>query len=309
VKSRALRTHLRALAAGAGVAAVLFAVTAAESAPTNGGAASITDAGGAALASGGSQTAFNLKLPASPADRCSADSATGNTNVYGYIVPSATDPASLTFNPDDGPSSGFPLYKIDGTPDNAQNTGPGTGQVVAAQFNFDKFSTDGSGNTKFTLPVGTYNIGVACWKSTTASLDKYWNTTITFVASNSDPNKETWTAAASTGTTTTVAGVTTTTVAGATTTTVHSGSTTTTVSGGSTTTTTAASGSTTSTTRASTVSGNSTTATTIDPSLARSGRSFGPQILLAGVLVYLGALVLAANRRHHWASKLLASRR
>ena len=222
----------RKLATGVVLSAVLggglaFMLAGGATAATNGGSAVISNpATGNPLPSGGSQTAFTIKLPANPGDRCSADSATGNTNVYSYIVPIGTDPSGLTFDPDAGPSAGFPLYKTDGSAYIAQNTGSGTGQVLPATFNFDLFSINGSGGTKFTLPAGDYNLGLACWKSTTSTLDKFWNTTLTFTASGSDPNGEVWgpfvppttTTTAPSTTTTTIA--TTTTVAPTTTTTV-----------------------------------------------------------------------------------------
>jgi hypothetical protein len=262
------------LAAALGTGLAFMAVNGASAAGTNGGAAVISNPGtGQPLASGGSQTAFTLKLPASPGDRCSADSATGNTNVYSYIVPIGTDPSGLTFDPDQGPNTGFSLYKTDGTPYIAQNTGAGTGQVLPATFNFDFFSINGSGGQKFTLPAGDYNVGLACWKSNTNTEDKFWNTTLTFTASQSDPNGEVWGPVVPPTTTTTVAPTTTTiatttTVAPTTTTTIATTTTvapTTTTTVAPTTTTTVAPTTTTTVPRTTTTVGPTTTTTTPPP--------------------------------------------
>ena len=104
-------------------ATALVAVAAAQllasdaNAATNGGALAIVNpANGQALPSGGSQTAFTFDLPASPADRCSGDSAAGGYFVYSYITPAANNPNNLTFT-SSGPvsPSGSFAYTLVGT--------------------------------------------------------------------------------------------------------------------------------------------------------------------------------------------------
>ena len=84
--------------------------------PDFGGAASGTRAGdavptdpstNATVTSGGSSTAWTLKLPGGAA--CSGDTATQAFHVYSFVVPAAVDPGTLTFNPSTGPSQGYPL--------------------------------------------------------------------------------------------------------------------------------------------------------------------------------------------------------
>jgi len=170
------------LAIAAGLALSLFGMSAAYGAGSRAGDATITDPShaGAPLASGSQGTTFSIALPAAAA--CSGTAA-GNPSyhVYGFIIPAASDPLAMTFDPVNGPSSpALPLFDTSGTqygPANPATSPPG--QVInIPSFNWSKFtSTD--------IPAGNYRVGIACAVSSTnpASMDKYWDVPMTFDAS------------------------------------------------------------------------------------------------------------------------------
>jgi hypothetical protein len=177
----------RAVAAGAtfaGAVAIL-GVSTAWALGTLAGPAQVVNSGGVSqLNAGGSNTAFQLRLPGQ--SHCSGDTATGGYNVYSYIVPVGTDPGTLTFDSANGPNNNpnaFPLVDTFGTPYNAANTAPNTGAIYpsgAPTFNFAVFSTT-------QLPPGTYNIGLECATKTGAA-DVYFNNKINIIADATDPN-------------------------------------------------------------------------------------------------------------------------
>jgi hypothetical protein len=179
-------------------------VLAASGAWANGvlaGSATVTAQDGKTpISGGGSSTPWTFQLPSGAA--CSKDTFTGQYHVNGYLVPSTTDPATLSFNssgPVD-PKGGlaYPLVDNTGSPYVAAATAPNTGLVnQTPTLNYAIFSIDNAhppGNTNAVLPAGTYNIGIACsTNATTNNGDKFWNAQVTFTASASDPNGETWT--------------------------------------------------------------------------------------------------------------------
>ena len=147
--------HVVAVMVGCVVAALfLFGTTSAGADGTNGGAAVPTDPGdNLPLTTGGSATSWTLNLPAQAA--CSGDTASGGFHVYSYVVPSSVDPATLTFNPSTGPSSGNPLVDTTGTAYMAANTATITGQVIQVpNFNWSLFATTDQGGTKIVLAPG-----------------------------------------------------------------------------------------------------------------------------------------------------------
>jgi hypothetical protein len=145
----------------------------------------------ASVTSGGSSTAWTLKLPSGAA--CSGDTATHAYHVYSFIVPAAVDPGTLVFNPSTGPSQGLPLVDATGSSFMAANTAQTTGQVVQVPaFNLTLFATTDQGGARLALPPGYYNVGLAC-ANTLGQGDKYWSSQFTFVANTSDPNGEVWT--------------------------------------------------------------------------------------------------------------------
>jgi len=173
--------------------------------------------GGAVLTTGGSATPFVLTFGSaatqSPAF-CTGYTATGGYQVQTYMVPASVAPDSLTFDSSGPTPSGLganfrqPLYSDAGqTPlvnlNTAQATAAG-GQIVGLQTVSLGAFFPGD------IPPGTYNVGVMCTRtqSGATTLDRYWNTTLSVVTSQSDsPAQITWTAgSASTSTTTTVAG-------------------------------------------------------------------------------------------------------
>ena len=198
--------------------------------PIPGQVVSVTS--GKASATPATDTKWALSLT-SPDNKCPGDGLAG-FKWSTYIVPSAVDVATLTYNnfgpvPPAGVSSVFPLYSnVGSSPQINKLPGIGDGLVTGtpAEYSFSALV----GLTP-PLPNGSYKIGYACHKD--GQTERYWQREITIT--NSTATGFDFTVAAAPTTTTTVAGsTTTTTVAGSTTTTV-AGSTTTTT--GSTTTT------------------------------------------------------------------------
>src|SRR5262249_28279422 len=122
----------------------------------SGDAAAINPSTNLVVPSGGSSTSFTLGLPAVTTQAlCTHDTATFGYHVYSFIVPAATDPGTLTFNPSTGPSSGFPLVDTTGSAYVAANTAAVTGQIInIPTFNFNLFATTSMGGTKLVLAPG-----------------------------------------------------------------------------------------------------------------------------------------------------------
>lgn len=192
------------------VSAALLPVASANvaGAEAKSGAAMIVDPKtGDALTSGGSQSTWALKLPRPTEDRCSGDSASDAFFSYSYLVSGSVAPDSLELNPDTGVSPvpgkiAYPLIDNFERPYISRNVAPETGQVnPGSGFTFKRLSVDGKRPGTFGLPVGTYNLGFACWDANARQLDRFWNLEVTFTASTSDPNGLVWRAAASSGAT------------------------------------------------------------------------------------------------------------
>jgi hypothetical protein len=171
---------------------------------TNAGNATIVDptkTGRPVLTAGGSHTIFSINLPQRAA--CSKDTASARFHIYGYIVPSGTNPGGLTWDAN-GPVLPLPapdndthtLYDTTGSPYVAVNTAITTGQipVPVPDFNWANYSLTGTvnGSQTLTLPAGPYNVGIACVTSTSTT-DKFWNARLTFSANSGDRNGESWT--------------------------------------------------------------------------------------------------------------------
>ncbi len=195
IASRAIAVSAVAVIACAGLIVGLAQAAFASGGVRAGDAIPINPATLAAIPSGGSATAWTLRLPAQAA--CSGDTANQGYHVYSFLVPTSVDPSTLTFNPSTGPSSGFPLVDTTGSAYLAANTATTTGQVIQIpNFNFNLFATTDQGGTKIPTPPGNYRYGIAC-ANTNGQADKYWDREVSFTASNSDPNGETWAAFAS----------------------------------------------------------------------------------------------------------------
>ncbi len=191
--------------------------------PTPGQVVSVTS--GKASATPATDTKWALSLT-SPDNKCPGDGLAG-FKWSTYMVPSAVDVATLTYNnagpvAPTGVSVAYPLYSAVGSsPQINKNPGIGDGLVTGtpAEYSFSALV----GLTP-PLPNGTYKIGYACHKD--GQTERFWQREITIT--NSTATGFDFTVSAAPTTTTTVAGSTTTTVAGSTTTTV-AGSTTTTI--------------------------------------------------------------------------------
>lgn len=133
-----------------------------------------------------SSTPFQIALPSGAA--CSGDTTGSGYHIYGYLVPSTTDPASLTYNAV-GPNGGLPLITPQGLY-SAKNTVPTTGEIPEPTPSMSFGTNYGAFGT--TLKAGTYNIGISCVTSAGVA-DNFWNGQVTFAASTSDPNGYTYT--------------------------------------------------------------------------------------------------------------------
>ncbi len=154
------------------------------------------------LNSGGSQTEFTFKLPAGAA--CSGDTADKNFHIFSYIADATAypDPGALAYTPDGpipvGAGVVYTLYQTTGSPYVNKTAAPISGFVQnLPRFDFNLYSIDGRATSTapdgtFTLPAGTYNVGIACAKPDGTG-DKYWNTKLVFTADAGDPNGATWT--------------------------------------------------------------------------------------------------------------------
>lgn len=171
----------------------------------SGAAAFIEPATNNALPSGGSQTEWSLKLPSPPASNCSGDSANDAYFVYSYIASASVDPADLTFNPSTGPDAiagqlALPLIDAAGKPYISANTALESGQVMpGTRYTFSRLRAAGAtgaplppGAAFADLPMGSYNVGIACWDANSRTADKFWNTTVAVAANSTDPNGFTW---------------------------------------------------------------------------------------------------------------------
>lgn len=173
---------------------VLCAAPANASASTLGGTATITDTSGNTLASGGSTTLFSVSLPAQAA--CSGDTASDGYHVFSYLVPQGTSPTTVSFSSGD-PSTGYGFFSSTGTYYGAANTAPTTGDVISIpDFEWGPAVTNYSLLSALLYNGGTSGVwegGIACANSSGAVTD-YWNTEITFTASQSDPGGFVWAA-------------------------------------------------------------------------------------------------------------------
>jgi hypothetical protein len=205
---------------------------------------------GQPITSGGSASVFALQLPVGAA--CTGDSASSDYRIQSYMVPSAVDPATLTFGLQGplplgtGAAYRQPLF----TPQGVRVVNVLTGIAVPAGGpgpipTLPAFNFSAAPFAAGIVAPGTYNVGIACTRGGGTVLDRYWNVVMNFAADSSDsPSGLTWTvpqvdppgsSTTSSSTTTTVAGGATTTIAGGATTTIAGGATTT-VAGGATTT-------------------------------------------------------------------------
>lgn len=202
-----------AMASAAGL--VVLSTPASVEAGVRAGAAEIVSPlSGSPLRSGGSRTAFRVKLPHGAA--CKGDSARAGYRVQTYLVPETVDPGSLTFDasgpaPVDGEFRA-PLYDTTANQGSHANKltaeaspagGPGTIIQPLPAFDFAAFDPA----LGFAFPPGVYNVGVACTLGppSLTQQEKHWNTVMRMTADPTDPGParirwETTAAAGSTAT-------------------------------------------------------------------------------------------------------------
>jgi hypothetical protein len=201
LKTRAIGAKVAAVTAIAVGSLATLGVPAASANGTSAGNATIINPStNQPLNAGGSQTLWSIKLP--PQAHCTKDTAANSYHVSGYMVPASVDPSTLSFT-SSGPTDptnnalDYPLVDQFGSSYVFANTAPTTGQVIQIPtFNYNSWSIDGTVTGTAPLPAGVYNVGIGCSTSAaTNNGDVFWNVQVTFTASGTDPNKETWTAA------------------------------------------------------------------------------------------------------------------
>lgn len=209
------RTKRTAAAMASAVGLVVLCTPASVDAGVRAGAAEIVNpSSGSPLRSGGSRTAFRVKLPNGAA--CRGDSARAGYRVQTYLVPATIDPGGLAFDAT-GPSPvegefRAPLYDTTANQGSHVNQltveaspagGPGTIIQPLPAFDFAVFDPAFG----FPFTPGVYNVGVACTLGppSPTQQDKHWNTVMRVTADPTDPGPakirwETISAAGSTAT-------------------------------------------------------------------------------------------------------------
>ena len=135
-------------------------------------------------------TVFSANLPSGAA--CPGDTASNAYHVYSFLVPTGTDPASVSFA-SNGPSLGNGGYFDNSGYQGPFNTAVKTGQVVGLPNDL-QWSTY-PGPVSDLTGTKSWDAGWACADGK-GVVQRYWDQQVTFTASTSDPNKFTWTATA-----------------------------------------------------------------------------------------------------------------
>jgi hypothetical protein len=197
-----MRKHLKRVMAGASGFALVAAVAPVLMATPAGAVGTSQGAVTLGTTSGDSTTNFTVSLPAFSA--CAEDSAAGGWTVTSFMVPTAVDLTTLTFD-SGGPTPASiggayadfrqPLWNVGGDAYlsrqtvNASPPDPSGPIQQPGTFDFDPGYSAGD------IPAGTYNIGIACVDETTA-IQQFWSTPITVTANPADPGTAdiSWTA-------------------------------------------------------------------------------------------------------------------
>jgi hypothetical protein len=197
-----MRKHLKKVMAGATGFALVAAVAPVLVASPAGAVGTSQGAVTLGTTSGDSTTDFTVSLPAFSA--CAEDSAAGGWTVTSFMVPTAVDLTTLTFD-SGGPTPASiggayadfrqPLWNVGGDAYlsrqtvNASPPDPSGPIQQPGTFDFDPGYSAGD------IPAGTYNIGIACVDETTA-IQQFWSTPITVTANPADPGTAdiSWTA-------------------------------------------------------------------------------------------------------------------
>jgi hypothetical protein len=180
------RVAAASVALAATFAATWLAGTPAALAASDNGRMTITGQDGTSSLNGGaSASVFSVSLPADA--KCPGDTAHKGYLVDSYVVPVGTDLNSLTFV-GGYPNVGVDLITTEGVPWVANYTQPfsATMPLPFPAFSWSRYDHE----TKY-LPMGTYNVGIACADEHNRIVS-YWNTQVRFTASSTDPGGFTW---------------------------------------------------------------------------------------------------------------------
>ena len=176
---------VRAFLSGMAVSGIMVGLSTNASGAAKGGAAEIVQTDGTTpQVTGGSATPFEIKLPAAAA--CQGDTMHDFYLLYGYVVPVAMTPASVTYH-GELPRQGTALVSTEGQPYAAQDTVVNTGEIPA----LPSFSWAAYVHHLNVLSAKAYNFGIAC-SNRAGMTTAYWNATIAFAPSNSDKGGFTW---------------------------------------------------------------------------------------------------------------------
>jgi len=177
--------------AAVAVAVAVVAVAGPAAAATLDGTATIVSPSDVPVTSGGSTTQFSIALPANSV--CSGDTATDGYHVYSYLVQVGTSITGISFT--SHPSEGLGLVNNTGVYYGPVNTAITTGQIISVPSNFEfaPLLTDGASLSTllYSGTSGVWDAGLACANSSGVLTD-YWNTEVTFSASDSDSDGFVW---------------------------------------------------------------------------------------------------------------------
>jgi hypothetical protein len=175
-----------------GASALALAAPAGATTPTFEGSATLFNVATSTADKGGSADDFTINLPAQAA--CPGDTTSGGYLIDTYLVPQSTDVSSLTFS-GGFPSAGYALYNSSNNQAwTAKNTNTGTGQIAGVPQTLQFLNQVNHNHpTLATLLAGSgvWEAGIACELS--GALTFYWNTQVTFTASQTDAGGFTWT--------------------------------------------------------------------------------------------------------------------
>lgn len=173
--------------------ASLAGVTPASASTTDGTATIETPSLGTLAYPAASTAQFTVSLPAGAA--CTGNTSSDGYHVWTYLVPVGTNVSSVTIV-NEFPSTGYGIFDATGSYAGPYNTAI-SDQITTLPNNFEwgPFVNQNSLLSAIldNSTTGVWNAGIACANSSGVITD-YWNTQVTFTASNTDPNGFTWSA-------------------------------------------------------------------------------------------------------------------
>jgi hypothetical protein len=193
--------RLAELGVGAGALALSVALFASSAAYASGNTGTATPTSGGSTLSGSqsSTQTFSLTSSGGPSTgldgtnaSCQADSATGSTTFYSYLIPAGASPTSEIVS-GGVISPGTGIYSNAGTVDGgSHNVGTGSGDIPSVTYSWVK--TNLHHNLLGGANSAVYEAGQFCWNQSTQLVTDSWNMEVTFTADANDPTGFTWSA-------------------------------------------------------------------------------------------------------------------